>query len=434
MSQVFPGPLQVVLLFDEVSKLQTAQFDWPAFLQAANNGMADIPGLPPITELMQNEPGKFALISNKTFHVTISLNDTPISLDGFARPFVSPFYANMQPELLEHVKAHKAHILIEIGLGNIPFPVDNPLLAELGMAKELGFDEDQAKFEMRLAMTKAIAALVNKMAPGGVVHWGQSDTLLTSENFAKAAQSDFPANLYVHPFFHSSGATKGGETMAGVNGIGSQFLVGKPVVFAEHEQPMIESYQRMLEFIVYCRQIGRVLQDGESFGRDASEQIIVHHRGPTDAIPANHIELELTDPDNPHRAPRVTAPASDAPNKPKVRLSLAAESTALRDAFLGRDDPTDEKTSKETAKSGFLSGMLGKMAARKPSAPKAKPDAVTNVWEQRLKLGKLVFAGLAIIYVMTELPEITKGMAEITSIQAELEQMQQSNPAGAERF
>ena len=41
-----------------------------------------------------------------------------------------------------------------------------------------------------------------------------------------------------------------------------------------------------------------------------------------------------------------------------------------------------------------------------------------------MKLGKLVFAGLAITYVVMQVPEITQGMAEIAALEAEIDQMQ----------
>ncbi|AXI54540.1 hypothetical protein SuNHUV7_35790 (plasmid) [Pseudoseohaeicola sp. NH-UV-7] len=135
--------------------------------------------------------------------------------------------------------------------------------------------------------------------------------------------------------------------------------------------------------------------------------------GPTDIVDADRIAQETA-------GSKIAEPVA----RPKVRQPLADESAALRDAFLGRGDPADEPPADAVPKSRILSVMSGKLGARKPQPAKATPEPETNPWAQRMKLGKLVFAGLAITYVVMQVPEITQGMAEIAALEAEIDQMQ----------
>lgn len=301
MPTIYPGPLQTAILFDADHPAPERGPNWAKLLIALNEQLRPL-GIKPFNNVMQNQPGVFALVNNGAFHISVGLRpDQAMDLRPFDRVMGSIRFAQMQPELVEAVMDHEGHLLLEVGLGTVPFPTEHELIKELnstGMLDSLGLGEDQAKFEQRLTVTRLFARLLAKAAPGSVLHWGQSDQLFTMDAFQAFSEGDHPTALFVHPLFHSDGAQRNGDVMAGVIGLGSEFLLGKKLVFAPHEQPMMESYQLMLGFIDFCRMRGSVIPDGESFGRTADEKIYVYHRGPTEMIPEDHIELVKQNPED----------------------------------------------------------------------------------------------------------------------------------------
>ncbi len=323
MSRIYPGNLQVALLFGPSNPMQRTTLDWPKLIEQLNTRLSNESDIAPINNLIQDKPEQYVLMSNGRFHIAITAKTNALEASEFSRPLRSPFYAKMQPRLIKAVKSHQTHIMIEVGQGDRPASCDDSVNEARGMVKDPDLDEDQAMFDARLRLIKIISSLINEVLPGGTVYWGQSEQLYASAAFATIAECSFPLPLFIHPLFHASGATKKGQVLAGVNGFGSQHLLGKPVVFAEHAQPMMQSYERLLDFVAYCRSNGDTIEDGGRFGRDKAEQIVVHHHPATPQHPAGCIELVLNTAEKPGN---------------RSGINMPDEGAVLRNAFLGRSN------------------------------------------------------------------------------------------------
>ncbi|MEP5092196.1 MAG: hypothetical protein ABJR23_22465, partial [Paracoccaceae bacterium] len=306
MSPQYPDKLHVALLFGPNCPMQTVKLDGPKLVAAFNTRGAGVAGIAQMEDLTQNKPRKFIAMGNDRFQVTITANANELDAGVYSRVMRSPFYAKMQPGLIEAAKVHENHIMIEVNSGT----------SEHGDT-----ENDQNVFDVHLRLTKEITALVNEMSPGGTIYWGQSDQIYASAAFAAISERDFPLSLFIHPQFHASGATKNGQVLAGVRGLGSQHVLGKPVVFAEHTQPMVQSYERLLEFVDHCRSEGAVLQDGARFGGMNSTPIEIRHHPATTQFPTGYIELVVCSPDD------------LAGKSGSIKQD---ESSVLRNAFLGR--------------------------------------------------------------------------------------------------
>lgn len=341
MARNYPETLQAALLFNRTCPMQFANLNWPKLKDQLNTHLANETGLTPIDSLGQNKPEKSVTMGNGAFHIVIAAHTDVLETDTFSGVLRSPFYAKMQPGLIDAVKSHEAHIMITVGLGDTPSLGED--FDQTGVPK---VHEDQPMFEARLRLTKIISFLLNQASPGGTVYWGQSEQLYTSAAFATIAQHRFPLTLFIHPLFHASGASKRGQVLAGIKGLGSQHVLGKPLVFAEHTQPMMQSYVRLLEFAEHCRSIGHVMQDGARFGDEPSEQITVRHHPATPKDPTGCIELVLIDPEIPNPASRKGNPD---------------EAAVLRNAFLGRTN-TPVKTDGLPV-SNALPALLRKISA-----------------------------------------------------------------------
>ncbi|MEP2470015.1 MAG: hypothetical protein ABJH45_00375, partial [Paracoccaceae bacterium] len=263
MSALPKSPLQVALLFDNATLFDANAPDWDAFAKTLNTHLQGITAPFKVLPGMTNDT--LATFGNNVLHVTLERMSQPLAMDGFAPVLSRPYYQKMHPELVEAVEEHQRAILVGVGLGSIPFPLDHPLIQELGMSDDLGGAQDQDMFERRLRVTQAAALTAMQPLMPSVVHWGQSDQLLFGAQFEPLAKQHFPLPLFVHPGFHSSGRKEKDSYMTGVNAYGACHLVGKHVEFSEDAQPMADSYASCLAYIAYARSLGHHLRDGETF-------------------------------------------------------------------------------------------------------------------------------------------------------------------------
>ncbi len=290
MSVLPKTPLQVALLFDNATHFDAETPDWTTFATTLNTHLQGIAS--PFQILPGMSGGNLATLGNSHMHITLERMSQPLSMDGFGPVLAQPYYQKMRPELVEAVQEHQRAILIGVGLGSIPFPLDHPLITELGMADDLGGAQDQDTFERRLRITQAAALTAMQSLMPSVVHWGQSDQLILGAHFDTLARLDFPLPLYIHPGFHSSGRKYKGSYMTGVNAFGAAQLVGKHVEFSEDSQPMADSYASCLAYVAYARSLGRHLRDGETFSTgETDDKIAILNLPPTPQHPEGIIRL-----------------------------------------------------------------------------------------------------------------------------------------------
>lgn len=331
MSHLPVQPLQAALLFENTRQFDENFPDWQELCDAISRHLGDTSA--PFHILPGATGAQMATLSNDDLHITLERMDAPLSVDGFRPVLARPFYAKMHPDLVAGVENHQRAVLINVGLGNIPFPMDHELVDSLDMLTSLVGEQTQARFERRLLVAQATAvALADAFMPA-VVHWGQSDQLFAGPSFVELAGAGFNLPLYVHPGFASSGRKIDDSYCTGVDAYGTKHLIAKHVVFAEHPQNMMQSYQLVLAFVAYCRSLGRLLEDGETFGaEDGGPTVEVHHMPATDAHPDGYIELrqrEASDTPLPARPVRVR------PSATKLRRAMRGQ----RNALDGKDAP-----------------------------------------------------------------------------------------------
>lgn len=352
MSHLPIQPLQAAMLFENANQFASQFPAWDDIVAEINKD-AKIAS-PPFRVMPGATNDAFATLSNDVMHITIQRMDGPLGLDGFAPVLAQPFYSKMKPELVEGVTTHTCAILFDVGLGAIPFPLDHDLVAGLGMTKELGGGQDQEKFELRMLLTQAATLAFYKHFTPTVVHWGQSDQLFDGNNFQSLASKGFSLSLYVHPGFHMSGKKIKGSFSCGIDAYGASHLIGKHVEFAEHHQPMADSYAQVLGFIAYCRSLGRILDDGETFSiGDDGAVVEVHHMGETEAHPEGVLQLRLRDGAKPKGLKILVRPSIKG---------IAAALAGKRNALSGKDSPDRQAVLSE--KTSKLSAILKSLATK----------------------------------------------------------------------
>ncbi|MDA5556153.1 hypothetical protein [Shimia sp. MMG029] len=315
-------------------------------------------------------------------HVTLKRFDEPMNMQGFADVLLNPLIANTRPDLVKAIQHHKRALLIEIGPGNLPGFTQAAVAAGLGsdMLAELdgifGNVVDQDSFEERMLIAQSVTcAVIDEMTPSAV-HWAPSHQLMDGNTFKDLATDGFNLLLYVGAFPYDVKELADGSVKVGIRGFGSQRLVGKMVCFAPDTQDWADSYQYILAFVTYCRSIGRILGDNETFGMGDPDAPVIEVRHNFDApqMPDGYIELRRRK----EGTERRMAVKTMANSPDQLQAAVRGERNAMPNDML---KPRKVGTGGLRAKAQVLRGM-GRV----------------------YKLGRLVL-GLALIYVLlTQFP------------------------------
>ncbi len=263
-------------------------------------------------------PNVLGIASHDT-HVTIQRFDNPMPLPGFASVLGNPLITNSRPQVAKAIMQHKRAILIEVGPGSVPGFTQAFAAAGLGddmmaqMDALLGGVTNRGSFEQRLLIAQAVGcAMVDQMMPSAV-HWGQSDQAFDGSTFKRLASDGFNILLYVGPYPHDAKQLEDGAVQLGIRGLGSQALLGKMVICAPDTIDWAVNHQMMLGFITYCRSMGRLLGDNETFGSDIPDAPVyeVQHNNDIPQLPDGYILLTRRSEDAPSRVTLKTTTSSE---------------------------------------------------------------------------------------------------------------------------
>ncbi|MBE1293535.1 MAG: hypothetical protein GJ677_13705 [Rhodobacteraceae bacterium] len=244
-------------------------------------------------------PNLLGVASDNT-HVTIQRFDKPMPLNGFANILSNPLITNLRPDVAKALLKHKCALLIEVGPGSVPGFTQAFAAAGFDDAMATAMDgllggvTTRDSYEERLLIAQAVGcALIDQMMPGAV-HWGQSHQAFDGATFKRLASDGFNLLLYVGAYPYDAKQLENGNVQLGLRGLGSQALIGKMVMCAPDTKDWVENYQIMLAFIAYCRSMGRLLGDNETFGADGPDAPVyeVQHNSDIPELPDGYILLK----------------------------------------------------------------------------------------------------------------------------------------------
>jgi len=231
--------------------------------------------------LNQESEGEYAVFAHKDMHIFVTAEAQPLAAEGFKGVLDSPFCSIGKAATTAIVAGHHGHVLVSVGNGPDAFADPAPAPR----------DDTLDLFETKLILCQLMTNLIIGAARPEAVHWCQSNQLFGTDDFLAERDSHYPLKLYLHPIAHQSGATLDGQRMTGFSVTGSEHLISKPLVFAEGPLPFERAFEHMVDFVTYCRHNAFTFPDGDRFGRNSDEQVIVHHMPPTKKMPAGFYEL-----------------------------------------------------------------------------------------------------------------------------------------------
>jgi hypothetical protein len=255
---LFPNEIQSVILYDR----RVTQFD---ALVAAFMKMEE-----------ERNGTRYNMLEAKqgTFYQMFGTNDLMMSfeyMDKQANPAVfkpalsSPMTRLGFPEVEQHLASHQSHILINIQHGAMGGREVADMLAKMGMDLP---GTNYADFAKRLGCATTITQMALALDGASLVHWTQSDQLLSPTAFKAFAEAGIPGPLQVHPYLFGE-QDSAGEQLVGIRTFGVRHFLGGEVIIEPNVLPWVENYQIIFTFMrVALAPNGYIIPDDDTFGNE----------------------------------------------------------------------------------------------------------------------------------------------------------------------
>ncbi len=226
-------------------------------------------------------------------HVLVSQNSKPLGPEGFANVLAQPITQFMMPDAEARVARHKANTFITVSKGlHMPQPLLRAVNEYLPGLADNGYAfTDVESVKVAISLVHKIVLAVQKQVQCTAVHWCMSDQLVNPDFIEAIGKAPTLTPLCVRPNLFSSANRLGPGLPLGMVGNGSQYLIGRPVVFKEAAVELPWMMERMSNFIDMCHIRGNIVGHGESFGISNDEIIRVWHTAPTADYPLGTYEL-----------------------------------------------------------------------------------------------------------------------------------------------
>lgn len=281
------------------------------------------------------------------YQIMVSQFEEALPKNGFGGCLPQPITQLMMPDAEQRVDLHIAHSFISISR-QVPTN-DARLDFDISAADPLDFffSEDSQR---AMTLGYLLADALHRNNPATAIHWLPSDHLVSPQMFESAALGPSLTPFFVRPYLYSSSGAIGSGNPVGMVANGSQYLLGKPVVFEEAPVDYPWIIERVWQFIDKCLKDGAVLAHGSSFQIEADEVVEVVHKGPEAINPMGSYTLV-------------------ARNVPKFGIS-----GGLQSALTGpiKAEPThDKETSRLDASDPIDLAILNALRAREAAAKEA---------------------------------------------------------------
>ncbi|MGL4489717.1 MAG: hypothetical protein ACRCU5_09760, partial [Rhizobiaceae bacterium] len=232
---------------------------------------------------------------------------------------------------------------------------------------------DFERLKSALTLTHRIAISIIGQVATSAVHWCMSDQLVSPEFMETVGKGPTLTPLCVRPNLFSSSNQLGRGLPVGMVANGSQYLVGRPVVFKEAAVDVQWMMERISNFIDMCHIRDSVIAHGESFGVSTDEVIKVAHTSPTRDYPMGTYELtavhvpqfriidRAASEANARRAELTEGEAKLDPNDPIDRLILARlEERRVNEDRRASEDRRSSSNQSEYPNDRRVSGAFGR--------------------------------------------------------------------------
>ncbi len=284
MSIPVPNTVQTALLFDDAMVI-----DLHAFARRFQNEQ-------------QAQGVSFNLVEATSDHTFIRLygtNDLMITVEQILEPLKpepfqgvldSAYIDIISPKASQAVEEHRSGALISVSHGVIPNDekIDN-LMKEVGLGKA---GQTQEEFLLRLETLRGLTQAYGDIREPVLLHWTQSNQLLTYQTFVTLSADRQPSLLNIHPQLYSDRTDAQGQWI-GFRTFGAAHFLGREITFRSAPVAWSNLCEYALVFLKFCSSPeGYVVPHGDTFGDGEGLSIAVRHIPQSEASQAVY-ELTL---------------------------------------------------------------------------------------------------------------------------------------------
>lgn len=297
------------------------------------------------------------------YRISVSQIEDALPKQGFGGCLPQPITVLMMPDAERRVDHHVAHTFISITRQ----VTTNDDRVDFNIATADPFDfflsEDSVR-AMKLAYL--LADGLHRNNPATAIHWLPSDHLVSPQMFEQAALGPSLTSFFVRPYLFSSLGAIGKGNPVGMVANGSQYLLGKPVIFEE----ALVDYSWMIERV--CQFIDKCLSD--------------------DVVPAHGTTIQLKEGDIIevlHKQPEAVNPMGSfslvARSMPKAETSTKLNSALAKPAEkdLDQDNETGELDENDPIDLAIMNALRAREAAVKEHAATKLPEVKDRRMEPR---------------------------------------------------
>ena len=283
---------------------------------------------------------EYDMFSGHDLFVQVSLSHRPLAAECFVDVLGSPYTELTLEGASGSVARHCANIVVTVS-NRAPLPPEAlEMMAEAGIP--LVDDQPRSTFELKLRLCRQIAGYIARQQVPSVVHWLQSNILISGESFLDIVDEAEVTLLHIHPRLFSPGTAANGKPLVGASLYGAKMLINTEVLFAPAAVPPEYVATKLTNFVDMVRERdGARFTDGDSFGADDSELIRIRHVAALGDAP-EHIELTLERADafDIRAEPAVAARAPEG--KPEPAAARLAEPVVAAAAELVAPVPVEK--------------------------------------------------------------------------------------------
>ncbi|WP_150526380.1 hypothetical protein [Roseibium sediminis] len=149
------------------------------------------------------------------------------------------------------------------------------------------------EFLEAMAVTSGILEALRLLMLSSALMWKHNGVIMSPERFRMLNSPELVELLSVRPDFFEGPDTPDGRETLGLSVYGSEYLIGKRVVFEAAPVPMEYLVEQALAFLKTCLMRDDLLPDGDLFGADIKEQIRVRYSAARSSHDVGSIRLTV---------------------------------------------------------------------------------------------------------------------------------------------
>jgi hypothetical protein len=281
-------------------------------------------------KVLQRIDGEFLTLTMGSLHVKLDFGRKPLAMEGFKNPLMSPYLLSQKQDFQSILESHQQNILVTIGAGD---------------GVTAGRDETHVQVEYRLKLLHRITTYLAERSTPDVIHWTQSELLLSGAEYLTLKNDELPLLLVLHPFLIQG--KQENEVQALI--IGAEQLIEKSLKINSVALDPASMVEIATIFVNYCQQIKSVPADGETVGRPEEWVVRVNHAadqnapfGKVELTVLSHKSLPVTPEPEPTSEPEPTQASVRGHAKPALDLGLTPEERLKNALRVGSDEKSSE--------------------------------------------------------------------------------------------